>query len=148
MAKKYKLGRHCKLYRNSSTYASPTWNEMPACGDLSIPLTKGRAEFASRGSLFKAWKSGLIEAGVDFKMIYDTADEDFPILKDAFFDSDEIEFAIADGPIATAGTQYLRMTCEVFDFPIDEPLEEGCSVDVSIAPCPADNEPAWVTVPA
>ena len=145
MANKKRLGGECKLYRNSGTYGSPTWNEITEIEDLSLPMTKGAGEFKTRGSKWLKKKGGKIEAGIEWKHYYDPGDDDFPVLRDAFLNGTTVDLACVDGPIATTGTAGLRAVMEVLEFPIDEPLEDGASVAIKVAPTIDDNEPLWMT---
>lgn len=146
MAVKKKLGNDCKLYRNSATYASPTWNEITEVSDVSLPQSKGRGEFRTRASKYVKKKGGKIEAAINAKYTYDPGDDDFSVLLASFNTGTTIDCAIVDGPIATPGTQGLRADVEVMEFPIDQPLEDGVSVDMVLEPTITDNEPAWMTV--
>ena len=146
MAQDKKIGDDCKAYHNTGTYPVPVWNEVTNIEDLSLPLSKTLAEFKTRGSKWILKRSGKIDSGIEFKYIYDKADDDWSVLRDGFLNNTPIEFAIMDEAIATSGAQGLRATCEVVEMPMDQPLEDGVSIAMSIAPAPADNEPEWYTV--
>ena len=102
-----RLGGDCKLYRNSGTYGSPTWNEITNVEDLSQPMTRGQGEFKTRGSKFILKKNGKIDLGVEFKLVVDKSDDDYSVLRDGFLadPATVIEFAIMDEAIATTGTR-------------------------------------------
>lgn len=147
MANKMRNGGDCKLYRNSGSYASPTWNLIDNVEDLSMPMSKGAGEFKTRGRKFILKRGAKIDAGVEFTLVVDKGDDDLSVLRDAFLNGTVLEFAIMDEAIATVGAEGLRLACEVLEFPIDQPLEDKQSVAVKLAPGISDNDPAWMITP-
>lgn len=143
-----KLGLEMKLYRNTGTYAAPVWDEVPNVKDLEQNLEKARADVTTRaGNGWRQQRGTLKDGGSSFQMLYDTADTDFTALQTAYDGNTTIEFAFADGDIATSGTEYIRMTCDIFNFSRTENLEEGVMVNVEIGSAPAANAPSFETVP-
>jgi hypothetical protein len=141
------IGLDCKLYRNTGTWSTPIWNEIPTVGDVTIPLSKGEAEMSTRGSRWKTRKGTLKDASIDFQVKLVKGDIDLAALLASFVDGTPIELLALDGPVATAGSQGLRAVCEVFKFDNGQPLEGAVVFDVSAKPCPAENEPVWFTTP-
>ena len=45
-----KLGLDAKLYRNTSVYATPTWDEITNIRDLTLNLEAGEADVTTRGN--------------------------------------------------------------------------------------------------
>lgn len=141
------LGMNCKAYRNTASYASPTWNEIVNVRDLSLSLEADEADVTTRGNNgWKATVQTLKDATVEFQMVWDTADADFTAFQEAFLDNTTIECAFMDGPISTNGQQGLRATFMVTNFSRTENLTEAVMVDVSLKVTYADNAPAWYTV--
>lgn len=142
------LGINCKLYRNTGTYGSPTWNEIDGVQDVSINMDSETGEATTRATGgWKQYASTVRDAGIEFEMPYDTADADMVALRDAFLTSGTtIELAAADGAIATTGTQYLRGTWCVTGFSLSEPLSDIRKVSISLKPGISANNMAWVTV--
>ena len=143
-----KLGLDCKLYRNTGTYATPVWDEIVNVKDLTLNLEVGEADTSRRGG--NGWRERLAtlkDGSVEFTMIQVDGDTDFTAIKDAWVNRTALEFAVMDGPIATAGTQGLRATMQVFNFSRPENLEEAVNYSVSIKPTPAANAPTWMVVP-
>ena len=137
-----KLGLDAKLYRNSGTYALPTWNEITNAKDVTLNLEAGEADAGRRGS--GGWRETLMalkDGSVEFELVYDNADAEFTALKDAFFNGTTVELAVMDGDIATTGTQGLRATMSVVNFSRNEPLEEALTVSVTVTPAPSANPP-------
>ena len=141
------LSENAKLYRNSGSYGSPTWVEIDNVKDLTLNLDKDETDVTTRGSGgFKEFVDGMIDASIDWGMLWDTADANFTAIRTAFFAKTNIEFLILDGDEATAGSQGLRVTCMIKAFTRNETLGEALMVDVTIRPAKnANSPPAWYT---
>ncbi len=144
-----RLGMNAKLYRNSST-SSLDWNEFKNVKDLTLNLEKSEADVTTRGNDgWRATVGALKDASIEFQMVWDTADDDFTAIKDAWFNDTSIEFAVMDGPmeapIGGQPSQGLRAHCAVINFSRSEALEDAIMVDVSIKPTYATQAPQWIT---
>lgn len=143
-----KLGMEAKLYRNTGTYAVPTWVELDNVKDLTLNLESGEADVTTRGNAgWRATVATLKEGSIEFEMVWDTGDTNFTAIQDAFFNGTDIEFAVMDGDITASGTQGLRATMAITSFSRSEALEEALMVSVNAKPTYATNAPEWMTVP-
>lgn len=142
------ISLNCKVYRNTGTYGSPTWNEVDGVMDVSLNLSSDTGDASTRAT--GGWRqhaATLRDASVEFEMPYDTADTDLTALRDAFMTSGSVvEMAFTDGPIATTGTQGLRGSFLVESFNISEPLSDIAKVSISLKPGISANNMAWITV--
>lgn len=142
-------GLDCKSYRNTGTAGSPTWNEITNVRDESLSMERAKSDISVRGG--NGWRlnaATLATGTVTFKMLYDTAQDDFAAFRDAFLNKTQIDCAFADGPIATTGTQYFRAVFVATKFDIGRNLEEGVMVDVELEPTyHATVTPGFTTVP-
>jgi hypothetical protein len=142
-----KLGLDAKLYRNTGTYAAPVWNEVKNVKDVTLNLEAGEADVTTRGNAgWRATVATLKDASIEFEMVWDSADDDFAAIRDAFLNRTPIELAVMDGDITTTGSQGLRASCIVTNFSRNEALEEAITVSVTVKPTYADNAPSWMTV--
>lgn len=143
-----KLGLDGRLYRNTGTFASPTWDEVKNVRDLSLNLEAGEASMTTRANAgWEAVLASLKKASIEFQMVWDSADTDVTAFRDAFLNRSTIECAVMDGDIAVAGNQGLRATMAVLKFARSEALEEGMLIDITIKPAYAANAPSWHTAP-
>ena len=143
-----KLGMEAKLYRNTGTYAAPTWVELTNVKDLTLNLEAGEADVTTRGNAgWRATVATLKDGSIEFEMVWDTTDTNFTAIQDAFFNNTDIEFAVMDGDVASSGSQGLRATMSITNFSRSEALEEALMVSVNAKPTYAVNAPEWVTVP-
>jgi len=137
-----------KVYRNTGTWATPTWVEITNVRDVTLNLETGEADVTTRAnSGWRATAATLKEASVEFEMVWDTADAGFTAIKDAFFDGESIDLAVMDGDITQNGTQGLRAEFSITSFSRSEPLEEAITVSVTAKPAYSQNAPEWMTVP-
>ena len=142
------LGMNAKLYRNTATYGTPTWDLVGNVRDLTLALTKDVVDVTTRGN--NGWKAevGTLKDGsVDFSMVWDTEDTDFTAMQTAFLAGTLIDFAVMDGDITTPGSQGLRAEFDIMTFSRNENLTEALMVDVSMKPGYSANAPIWHTVP-
>lgn len=142
-------GLDCKLYRNAGTYPAPAWTEMKNVKDLTVNGETAEADVSARKSRFRLRARTLIDLGLDFDYLKDTADTaNYQALRSSWLGSADLEFAVADGDIVAAGTEYLRFTGGVFKFTENQPLENGVGAAVTVKPTPSAHDPAFVVVPA
>lgn len=149
------VGGNFKLYRNTGTYASPTWSIVAEISDVAVSeLTRNIAELKRRSSDFIVGLPAKIQMiSVDIKMIHGIDATNFAAFKDAFFNATVIELAILDGIITTTGTQGLRLGMLVEQFPWGQPLEEVSDHDVVVksayyeSPAGTVRDPSWITIP-
>ncbi|MGH7143117.1 MAG: phage tail tube protein [Planctomycetota bacterium] len=142
-----KLGLDAKLYRNTGTYAAPTWVEIANVKDVTLNLEAGEADVTTRANAgWKATLATLKDASVEFDMVWDTGDAGFTALKDAFFNNGAIEVAAMDGDITATGSQGLRATMSVTKFSRKETLADAIMVSPTLKPTYAAQPPEWMVV--
>jgi predicted secreted protein len=144
-----RLGLKAKLFRNTGTFATPTWNEVKNVKDLTLTIEKAEADVTTRGN--DGWRAligTLKSASIEFQMVDDSEDDDFTAFQESFFADTNIEFAIMNGPMIAApggvASEGLRATCQVFNFTRNEELENAIMRDVAIKPTYAVNAPEWI----
>ncbi len=143
-----KLGLDAKLYPNTGSFASPTWNEVINVKDLTLNLEAGEADVTTRGNNgWRATVATLKDGSIEFEMVWDTEDLDFAAIRDTFLSRGAMEFAVMDGGIAMSGSQGLRATCMVTNFSRNESLEEAITVSVTVKPTYSVNAPVWMVIP-
>ncbi|MEL7499037.1 MAG: phage tail tube protein [Planctomycetota bacterium] len=121
-----RLGMDAKLYRNSGSYATPTWEEIGNVKDVTLNLEKGEADVTTRANNgWRATVGTLKDASIEFQMVWDTLDSDFDAIRQAFFNNTPIEFAVMDGDITDPDSEGLRATFDIFNFTRNEALEEA-----------------------
>lgn len=142
------LGLAAKLYRNTGTYASPTWTEITNVKDVTVTMEKGEADVTTRAA--DGWvqtAATLKNMTIEFQMVWNPGDAGFEAIKDAFMDNTAVELLALDGASDDVGAQGPRASCDVFSFTRGEPLAEALTVDVTCKPTLSDNAPEWFEVP-
>lgn len=142
-----RLGMDAKLYRNTGSYATPTWDLIGNVRDVTLSLESGEADVTTRGNAgWRAKVATLKDASIEFEMVWDTADNDFVAIRDAWLNNTTLDIAVMDGDITTSGSQGLRAICMVTRFSRSEPLEEAITVSVTMTPTYSANAPTWYVV--
>jgi hypothetical protein len=140
-----KVGDECYCYRNTGTYDTPVWDEVDQVKDLAWPLSFGESDVSARASKFRLSEPTLIGIELTFGYQYtDAADAHFAAMLTAALGRTAIELALADGPIATVGTAYLRAGFKFFGFDNQEPLDGTKIADLSMKPCWFEDDGALV----
>lgn len=145
-------GREAKLYYNTGTFASPTWTEIARVVDLDWDMAAEWADISSRQSVFKFEAKAMQGLVVNFgyRRRQGVSDSVFTALQGYALATTKAELAIADGAIATTGTQYLRGTFQ-FEMSRSEPLTDGCIENFSAHLTYEEDSgtpraPTWTTV--
>lgn len=141
-----KLGLDAKLFRNTGSYGTPAWNEITNVRDVTLSLEAGEADVTTRGNNgWRATVATLKDGSIEFEMVWDSADDDFTAIRDAFLNKTALELAVMDGPMGTPGSQGLRASFMIISFSRNEPLEEAITVSVTAKPTYSTNPPTWLT---
>lgn len=129
-----KHGWEHKLYRNTGTFGSPTWDLVPNCVDMETPSAMTKSEASIRGNRAKLYAPGQLDWGLNWQMRYDPADTDLTAMRTAFFTGAAIDLMDMDGLIATSGTLGTRAICHLFGLGNPKPLDGIAVFDVEAAP--------------
>ena len=100
-----RLGMDAKLYRNTGTYALPTWVEVSNVKDVTLNLEKGEADVTTRANQgWRATVGTLKDASIEFQMVWDTVDAGFDAIRQAFFQQLEALLKEGELPEPTPGS--------------------------------------------
>lgn len=141
------LGLNAKLYRNTGTWATPSWNEMDNVKDLTLNLTKGEADVSKRGSSWRLTVGTLLTAELTFQSIWDEDDTDLAAIQSAFLNGTSIELLILDKAVLSTGAQGLHAMFQITRYTRNEQLEQALTVDITAKPAYETTDvPEWFTV--
>ncbi len=132
------LGLNAKLLRGAAGTQGAT--EMKNVKDLTLSIESGDADVTTRAA--KGWRASvatLKEGTLEIEMNYDTEDEDFGAVQDAFFNNTPLAFFVSDG----AGNG-LDADWVITGFNVEQPLEEATTVSVTAKPTVYTRAPQWV----
>lgn len=113
MPKTYVKGADYKLYLNTNTYASPTWAEIKAVGDISIAPNPDDVEVPERG-IATGHLHGEMNPEISFTLMEDTGDSNIETIIAACFSGAVKEIAVSRGAIATTGNKFFRLEAAFF----------------------------------
>ena len=134
-----RLGMQAKLYYGAAG-ASAT-SELTNVKDVTLNLETGEADVSVRASEgWRATVATLKNGSVEFTMIWNTEDEGFTAIKNAYFNNTAIALAVLDGE----GGSGLDADFSVTNFTRNEPLEEAITVNVTVKPTYVSRAPTWV----
>lgn len=144
-----RLGFKGKLYRNTATYANPTWDEIANARDVTLTMEADEAEATRRvDGGFRTVLQGLEDLTVEAEMPFDYSDLDFKAIFDVHAARGSIEVLVLDGPVAPlAGetTAGVRLTATVTRIQEAQPLGEVSMASITFKPAPAANPPSFVS---
>jgi hypothetical protein len=143
-----KLGHEMKLYYCAAGIGgTPVWTELDHVKDLKLNTSKVEGDVSTRaGGGWAQTVGALKNASIEFEMPWDTEDEGFQALKDAYFNDTLLGLAVMDGDVAAAGSEGLWADCAILKFDRNEPLAGTASVAVSAKPTYSANAPTWTVV--
>lgn len=141
------LGLNCKFYvKTAGSWASPTWT-LADCVDVTVNMDRNVIPAPSRGSVWEKGLPGLKKFSLSVKFNRSYADTVQAAIKAAYDAGDAIIVAVADGLMATVGTNYIKAECLVGQFQMGEPLEGVVPLDITLSPdARSANDPTFVTV--
>ena len=144
-----KLSFDGKVYRNTGTEGSPTWDEVPNIIDLSVNHEKDEADATTRANGgWEAVVGSIKKAPLEFNQIRDPADTDWEAIRAAYFGNTNLDLAIADAAIASDGTTYFRAEFTVLKWTDNQQLREVMGTSVTCKPTYSTLTPSWNTVSA
>lgn len=129
-----KHGFEHKLYRNTGTFGSPTWDLVPNCRDMETPMAMTKNEASIRGNRTKMFAPGQLDWGLNWQMVYDPSDTDLTELRTVFLTAATVDLMDLDGLIATSGSLGTRAICYLFGLGNPKPLDGIAVFDVEAAP--------------
>lgn len=135
----------------SAVYASPTWVTLAYVKDLTLPISKATADVTTRAANGWRQRAGTLKEGsLQFGYKHVPGDTGFDELWESFINNTRILMFVADGPVATAGTEGLIAWFEVTKMDIAQELEGAQMYDVElvIADSTAAQTPVWEVVSA
>ena len=145
-----KLGDEMYLYYcEEGIGGSPAWALLAIVKEGKLNTSKGEADVTTRAS--GKWKQTVgthKESSIEFEMPWDTENEGFQAVKDAFFNDTVLGLASMDGPIDQAGSEGLWADCAILKFERNEPLEQASTVSVTAKPTYSENPPRWKVIGA
>ena len=141
-----KLGKDAKLFRNTGSYGTPTWDEIDNVNDLTLNIELDEADSSIRGfGGYATAEPTLMVNSLEWGMNHDPADTDWEAVRAAVFGRSALELLALNGA-NSAGSQGFRASFKFFKFGHGQPLRGIQQNSVMAKPCIAANAPSWHTV--
>ncbi len=138
-------GLDCKVYRNSATYASPTWALVNPVIEVTINFGLSTIDASNRDSGYRLNLPALKEISVDIQLHKDKADTDFAALETAAQTNATIDMLILDGVQNSADSDGWRIQGFFSSWNESQGLEDAVIVDVTFVPLATANAVAVAT---
>jgi len=90
-------GLDCYVYRNTATYASPTWSIVNPVIEVTIDSSVGTIDASNRNSTYRLMLAGLLEWSATIRFNKDKDDTDFVALETAANGRSNVDLLILDG---------------------------------------------------
>jgi hypothetical protein len=103
-----KLAIKAKIYRNTGTFASPTWVAINNVRDANMGAAWDKGDAAVRATRVKIYAPTQVDLAANCVVRCDDADAGYGALDDASISSATLDLLILDGPITVEGTRGWR----------------------------------------
>lgn len=141
------VGTNAVAALNTGTYGTPVWNSLDKCvTNVSIELGAETADISVRGVAYKLETVTLKTLKVSFSMVWDSANTDVTAILTKYTGGTLADMLFLDGPVATVGSQGIRVSGQITSFKRSEDINGVLMVDCEIVPGDLTNTPvAWYT---
>lgn len=103
-----KVGIKAVLYRNTGTYASPTWAAAPLVKDVQVSAPWEMVDASSRGSRVKLYAKTMMDLGFTITLRKDDLDTQAVAILAAAMEDSPVDFLVLDGLISVEGSAGFR----------------------------------------
>ena len=138
-------GIDCKVYRNTGTYASPTWALVNPTIEVTVNLENSTFDASNRDSNYRLQLPALTDISVDFRFHKDKDDADFLALETAAQTRANLDLLILDGLQTVAASDGWRILGFFSSWTEAQPLEDAITVDATYVPAAVANAVAVAT---
>lgn len=133
------------LYLDTGTHDTPVWVAISKAKDVSWPIEFTDIAVDARDSKWKLHEAGMQDVELTFNyQVTKGTDAVRAALDTRALARTATRFGIANGPIATVGTKYLRFYGKIFTYGNNEPLDDAKTHDFTVRPCRFEDEGALV----
>lgn len=138
-------GLDCYVYRNTATYASPTWSIVNPVIEVTIDSSIGTIDASNRNSTYRLMLAGLLEWSATIKFNKDKDDADFVALETAHNGRTNVDLLILDGVRTSTASTGFRVQGFFSSWNESQPLEGAIEIDATIVPAAIANPIATFT---
>lgn len=140
------LGLDCKLYRNTGSYGSPTWDLIDTVSDVTWNGQYERADGSTRQSPVRMAKNSMLGLSISGRIRADLTNTDWEALWDAWKGQTLIDVMALDGTATTNNSAGIRFEADVVNFSQAQGLGDYVFNDFTLEPTVSSNIPDSVEV--
>ena len=142
-------GVEWRLYINTGTYAAPTWSEVSAAKDISMPDDSDEIETPERGARYKLWQVGQGDLSIEFPATYRRARASQVAVRGHYDAQTDCDILLVDGDVATADNEGMRMISKCVSFGNSLGMTDGAEIAMRFRPTYNTDQPSptRVTMP-
>lgn len=140
------LGIDCKLYRNTATFGSPTWDEIDTVSDVSINGQWNRGDGSTRQSPVIMSGNTQLSLSISGRIRADLTNTDWESLWDAWKANSLIDVMALTGGSTTNDNTGVRFEADVVNFSQAQGLGDYVFNDFSLEPRVSTNLPDSVEI--
>lgn len=142
-----KKGYLAKMYRDTGTFGSPTWNEVDVVKDIAYTYVKESLEASTRASgKVKEYEPGRGDFTITGKIRSDEDSADFVAFETAFLADSLLDIMILDGGSTVNGSRGYRMEFKLHKLDEDQAEDGILYREFELKPCISSNAKQSVLV--
>lgn len=138
------LGLEAKLYIGdvgaSQSDLAVASNEVDIARNVDLTRASTLADITIRKSTYRLQRRALKELSISLGLLYSPKSSFYKLLNDAYEKGTSNGYFVSDG----YGSGML-FDGSITEFTVHQPLEDGCTVDVTITPTFEGRQPEWIT---
>ncbi len=136
-----RLGANATMYRNSNSYATPTWVVFSNVRDVDLTEDMEEADATTRGSgKVKMTEPTLLGLSLEWEMIEDPADTTYALFLGYHLNRTMVDLTATSGPTqGVTGETFIRAEMKIIGWKKSEPLSGINMVKVTAKPCYSTN---------
>lgn len=133
----YRIGPYTKLYYGAA--GTPACSEMMNCNDVTLKLEADESDITTRPSVDRIVTNvSLKDVSLEFDMDWDTSDNGFEAIKNAYFSNTAIALFASDGNGSGFNADFV-----VTSFSRSDSMDDDLTVSVICKPTCVIGKPTW-----
>jgi hypothetical protein len=140
------LAINAKVYRNTATWGTPTWVEVPELENVSVDPRYVESASNSRDSPFERIAATMVVVSVSARLKSKPGNTNYEALMDAFALRTVVDLLILDAASTTVGARGIRGDCYLTAAGSDQSITNRLYQALEIRLADTDNLPKFAAV--
>lgn len=133
-----RVGIRCKLYRNTGTWGSPTWDEVTCVSDFKVDKKWAEAAFVTRETPVEQTLKTFLQLSLTGKLQVRNGSGDYQTIDDAMNARTKLDLMVLNGANNENDVRGYRFHAQVFDGSQDQGPGAALLDDVMFKPTAPD----------